>query len=325
MKRALITGITGQDGSYLAELLLEKGYQVHGIVRTLAMADPDHRLWRIRHLLGDLVLHVASLEDFASVSRVLSQVLPHECYHLAALSYVGHSLEDDLQTLRDIRSTNWILRALREHCSDCRFYFAASSEVFGRAEESPQTERTPFHPRSSYGTSKAAGFDLTRIYRETHGLYAVSGIAYNHESPRRGFEFVTRKITSQVARIRCGRAKDLILGNLDVYRDWGHARDFVRAMWLMVQADRPDDFVIATGRASSVRDFCRLAFAHAGLEYEQYVKSDATQYRPADDSLLVGDSTRARTLLAWKPIVNLEQVIQEMVESDLSLEQSKNV
>jgi len=323
MKKALITGITGQDGSYLAELLLEKGYEVHGIVRSLAMADPDHRLWRIRHLLGELRLHVASLEDFASISRVVSQIQPDECYHLAAQSYVGYSLEDELSTLKNISSTNWILRALRENCTACRFYFAASSEVFGRAQDSPQTEHTLFHPRSAYGVSKVAGFDLTRNYRETHGLYAVSGIAYNHESPRRGFEFVTRKITSQVARIRCGRATKLVLGNLDVSRDWGHARDFVRAMWLMLQPDRGEDCVIATGRACTVREFCRLAFAQVGLDYERYVESDTTLYRPADDSLLIGDATKARTMLRWEPTVSLEELVREMVENDLRLEQSK--
>jgi GDPmannose 4,6-dehydratase len=323
MKKALITGITGQDGSYLAELLLEKGYEVHGAVRSLATADPDHRLWRIRHLLGVLKLHVASLEDFASISRVLSQIRPDECYHLAAQSYVGYSLEDELSTLENICSTNWILRALKERRPECRFYFAASSEVFGRAQDSPQTEQTPFHPRSAYGVSKVAGFDLTRNYRETHGLYAVSGIAYNHESPRRGFEFVTRKITSQVARIRCGRATNLVLGNLDVSRDWGHARDFVRAMWLMLQLDHGEDCVIATGRACTVREFCRLAFAQVSLDYERYVESDTALYRPADDSLLVGDATKARSLLGWEPSVGIEELVHEMVESDLRLERAR--
>ncbi len=225
MKTALITGITGQDGSYLAELLLSKGYRVHGIVRRVAMEDPDHRMTRIRHLLPRLELRSASLESFASVYQTLARVQPDECYHLAAQSFVSYSFEDEFSTMQtNINGTHYMLAALKEVAPRCRFYFAASSEMFGKVRETPQTELTPFHPRSAYGISKVAGFDLTRNYREAYGLHATSGILYNHESPRRGFEFVTRKITSHVAKIKLGLTDRLLLGNLEAKRDWGHAR-----------------------------------------------------------------------------------------------------
>src|SRR5215210_8677441 len=248
MTRALITGITGQDGSYLAELLLEKGYEVHGIVRRVAIEDPEHRLWRILHLKDRLHLHAASLESLPSIYRVFQTVKPDECYHLAAQSFVAYSFEDEFSTLNaNINGTHYVLSAFREAAPKARFYFAGSSEMFGESGISPQNESTPFHPRSAYGISKVAGFDLTRNYREAYGLHASSGILFNHESPRRGFEFVTRKITSHVARIKLGLAHELRLGNLEAKRDWGHARDFVRAMWLMLQQEHPDDYVISTG------------------------------------------------------------------------------
>src|SRR3989344_8433187 len=266
MKRALITGITGQDGSYLAEFLLSKGYEVHGIVRRVAMEDPEHRLWRIKHFMKDLKLHAASLESFPSIYRVMRQVNPDECYHLAAQSFVSYSFEDEFSTLNtNINGTHYMLSAVKEQAPKCRFYFAASSEMFGKVEQVPQTEKTRFHPRSSYGISKVAGYDLTRNYREAYDLHASSGILYNHESPRRGFEFVTRKITSHAAKIKLGLAKELQLGNLEAKRDWGHARDYVQAMWLMLQQPRPDDYVVATGETHSVREFCDLAFGHVGL------------------------------------------------------------
>src|ERR671924_618098 len=252
-RRALITGITGQDGSYLAELLLAKGYEVHGIVRRVAMEDPERRLWRLLPFKDRLELHAASLESFASIHRVVARVRPHECYHLAAQSFVAYSFEDEFSTLNaNINGTHYVLSAIKDCASACRFYFAGSSEMFGKVAESPQNERTPFHPRSAYGISKVAGFDLTRNYREAYGIKASSGILYNHESPRRGFEFVTRKITSHAARIKVGLAKEVRLGNLDARRDWGHARDYVRAMWLMLQQEEPEDFVIATGERHSV-------------------------------------------------------------------------
>src|SRR5881628_958596 len=242
MKRALITGITGQDGSYLAELLLEKGYEVHGMVRRVAIEDPEHRLWRIRHILGEVELQPASLESYPSVFRVMANVRPDEIYHLAAQSFVSYSFEDEFSTLNtNVNGTHYMLAATRHAAPDARFYFAGSSEMFGEAAVSPQNEDTPFHPRSAYGISKIAGFDLTRNYREAYGMHASSGILFNHESPRRGFEFVTRKITSGVARILSGRSQELRLGNLDAQRDWGHAREYVEAMWCMLQQPQPDD------------------------------------------------------------------------------------
>src|SRR5437868_4112168 len=282
MTKALITGITGQDGSYLAELLLEKGYEVHGLVRRVAIEDPEHRLWRIRHLLNDVVLDPASLENYPSIFRVMVAVKPDEVYHLAAQSFVSYSFEDEFSTLNtNINGTHHMLAAFREIAPAGRFYFAGSSEMFGQAQETPQTERTRFHPRSAYGISKVAGFDLTRNYREAYRLHASSGILFNHESQRRGFEFVTRKITSGAARILAGKSTGLRLGNLDALRDWGHAREYVEAMWLMLQQPSADDYVIATGETNSVRDFVDLAFSHAGLDYRQYVVNDPDLFRPA--------------------------------------------
>jgi GDPmannose 4,6-dehydratase len=318
VKKALITGITGQDGSYLAELLLEKGYQVHGIVRRVAIEDPDHRMWRIRHLLDELELHSASLESYASVHKVLAKVRPDECYHLAAQSFVSYSFEDEFSTLNtNINGTHYMLAAVKDVAPECRFYFAASSEMFGQVRETPQRESTPFHPRSAYGISKVAGFDLTRNYREAYGLHATSGILYNHESPRRGFEFVTRKITSYAAKIKLGLTRELPLGNLEARRDWGHARDYVRAMWLMLQQDTPDDYVIATGRTHTVREFARLAFEQVGLDYRDYVVSDPQFFRPAEVQLLLGDAARAQRLLGWEPVCTFEDLVKEMVEEDL--------
>src|SRR3989339_1353790 len=256
MRKALITGITGQDGSYLAELLLEKGYEVHGMVRRVALEDPQHRLFRINHIAARLKLHSASLESYASVFDLLQKVKPDECYHLAAQRFVSYSFEDEFSTINtNINGTHFVLSALKENSPKCRFYFAASSEMFGHVRETPQTENTPFHPRSPYGISKVAGFDLTRNYREAYGLFACNGILFNHESPRRGFEFVTRKITSTVAKIKLGLAKELRLGNLEAKRDWGYAEDYVHAMWSMLQQEKPDDYVIATGKPHSVKDF----------------------------------------------------------------------
>jgi GDPmannose 4,6-dehydratase len=319
MKRALITGITGQDGSYLAELLLDKGYEVHGVVRRVAIEDPEHRLWRILHLKDRLHLHAASLESLPSIYRVFQTVKPHECYHLAAQSFVAYSFEDEFSTLNaNINGTHHVLAALRDCAPDCRFYFAASSEMFGKVAEVPQNELTRFHPRSAYGISKVAGFDLTRNYREAYSIKASSGILYNHESPRRGFEFVTRKITSQAARIKLGLTKEVRLGNLDARRDWGHAREYVRAMWLMLQQDEPEDYVIATGEQHSVREFAELTFAHLGLDYRKHVVVDPQFQRPADVETLLGDASKARKKLGWKYGVTFKELVQEMVEADLA-------
>lgn len=318
MKRALITGITGQDGSYLAELLLDKGYEVHGIVRRVAIEDPEHRLWRILHLRDKLHLHAASLESLPSIYRVFQTVRPDECYHLAAQSFVTYSFEDEFSTLNsNINGTHHVLAAAHDCVPQCRFYFAASSEMFGKVEEVPQNERTRFHPRSAYGISKVAGFDLTRNYREAYGLKASSGILYNHESPRRGFEFVTRKISSQAARIKLGLAKELRLGNLEARRDWGHAREYVRAMWLMLQRDEPDDYVIATGETHTVREFAEAAFSHLGLDYRQYVVSDPQLIRPAEVEVLLGDARKAERELGWSCQVRFKELVKEMVEADV--------
>ena len=320
MKRALITGITGQDGSYLAELLLEKGYEVHGLVRRVAIEDPEHRLWRILHLKDRLKLHAASLESLPSIYRVFQAVKPDECYHLAAQSFVAYSFEDEFSTLNaNINGTHHVLAALRDCAPDCRFYFAASSEMFGKVAQMPQNELTPFHPRSAYGISKVAGFHLTRNYREAYGVKASSGILYNHESPRRGFEFVTRKITSHAARIKLGLAKELRLGNLESRRDWGHAREYVRAMWLMLQQDEPEDYVIATGEQHSVREFIETAFSRLGLNYHDHVIIDPQLLRPADVETLLGDAAKARRKLGWSCQVKFKELVHEMVEADLRL------
>jgi GDPmannose 4,6-dehydratase len=318
MKRALITGITGQDGSYLAELLLEKGYEVHGIVRRVAIEDPEHRLWRILDMRDRLHLHAASLESLPSIYRVFRAVEPDECYHLAAQSFVTYSFEDEFSTLNvNINGTHHVLAALHDCTPGCRFYFAASSEMFGKVTEAPQTERTPFHPRSAYGISKVAGFHLTRNYREAYGIKASCGILYNHESPRRGYEFVTRKISSHAAKIKLGLTKEVRLGNLDARRDWGHAREYVRAMWMMLQQDEPEDYVIATGEEHSVRDFAEAAFSHLGLDYRNHVVLDPQLRRPADVELLLGDASRAKQKLGWSCQVKFKELVQEMVEADL--------
>jgi GDPmannose 4,6-dehydratase len=318
MKRALITGITGQDGSYLAELLLEKGYEVHGIIRRVAIEDPEHRLWRILHIKDRLHLHAASLESLPSIYRVFQTVKPDECYHLAAQSFVTYSFEDEFSTLNaNINGTHHVLSALRDCAPTCRFYFAASSEMFGKVAEVPQTETTAFHPRSAYGISKVAGFHLTRNYREAYNIQASSGILYNHESPRRGFEFVTRKITSHAARIKLGLAKGLHLGNLDARRDWGHARDYVRAMWLMLQQETPHDYVIATGEQHSVREFAEVAFSHVSLNYQDYVTVDPQLLRPADVETLLGNSAFAGQRLGWSHRMSFSELVREMVEADL--------
>ena len=317
-KTALISGITGQDGSYLAEFLLSKGYEVHGIVRRVAIEDPDHRLWRIKHIMNSVVLHPASLENYPSLYRLMSNLKPAEVYHLAAQSFVGYSFEDEFSTMNtNVNGTHNLLSVVRELAPACRFYFAASSEMFGKAEEVPQTERTRFHPRSAYGISKVAGFELTRNYREAHGLHASSGILFNHESPRRGREFVTRKITSSVAAIAAGKQKELRLGNLEARRDWGFAPEYIEAMWLMLRQDQPDDYVICTGETHSVREFAETAFTAAGLNYRDHVVIDSNLYRPAEVDHLVGNPEKAEDRLGWRPKTSFEALVRLMVESDL--------
>lgn len=320
MKRALITGITGQDGSYLAELLLKQGYEVHGLVRRVALEDARHRLSRILPIRDQLHLHAASLESFPSLYSAVNQIQPDELYHLAAQSFVSYSFDDSFSTFRtNIDGTHYVLESVKQAAPRCKVYFAGSSEMFGNASESPQSEVTKFSPRSPYGISKVTGFDLSRNYREAYGMFVASGILFNHESPRRGFEFVTRKITSHVARIKKGMIDKLPLGNLDAQRDWGFAGDYVVAMWQMLQQPKPCDYVIATGETHSVREFCEIAFSHVGLDWQKHVIVDPDFYRPAEIHQLIGDSTRARQELGWSPITTFPELVRSMVDHDMQV------
>ena len=317
-KVALITGITGQDGSYLAELLLGKGYKVHGIVRRVALEDEAHRIWRIRHILDDITLHAASLESYASLFKIIQKIKPDEVYHLAAQSYVTYSFEDEFSTLNtNINGTHYILSAVKEFSKSLKFYFAASSEMFGKVSQIHQDENTPFYPRSSYGISKTAGFYLTRNYREAYQLHASAGILFNHESPRRGFEFVTRKVSFAVARIKKGLQKKLKLGNINAKRDWGHAQDYVVAMWSMLQQDKGGDYVVGTGKQHSVEEFVKKAFDHVSLNYKDYVVIDNNLTRPSDVDTLLANYSKAKKILKWEPKISFDDLVKSMVESDL--------
>ncbi len=317
-KIALITGITGQDGSYLAEFLLKKGYSVHGVVRRVATENEDHRYWRIKNFINELKLHSASLESYASIINIISKIKPHEIYHLAAQSYIDYAFKDEFSTLNtNINGTHFLLSAIKEFTPKTKFYFAGSSEMFGKVRRIPQNELTPFYPRSTYGISKVAGFELTRYYREAYNLYCCSGILFNHESPRRGFEFVTRKITHGVARIKFGLQKNLKLGNLKAKRDWGHAKDYVRAMWLMLQKKNPEDYVISTGIQHTVEDFAKLAFKEIGLNYKKFIKIDRKLYRPSEVDSLLGDCKKAKKKLKWKTEYDFKKLVKDMVLEDL--------
>src|ERR687889_528784 len=305
-RSALITGITGQDGSYLAELLLEKGYEVHAIVRRASSTN----FWRIQHLLDRLTLHPADLLDQLSLIKVIAQVRPAELYNLAAMSFVPASWDQPLLTGEyNAQGVTRVLEAVRHVDPAIRVYQASSSEMFGKVREVPQTELTPFYPRSPYGVSKVFAHYITVNYRESYDLFAVSGILFNHESPRRGLEFVTRKVTDGVARIKLGLADSLSLGNLDAQRDWGFAGDYVRAMWLMLQQDQADDFVIATGESHSVRELVELSFGHVGLDWQKHVRLDPRFLRPAEVDHLIGDSTKARKVLDWQPTVDFRALV----------------
>ena len=317
-KIALITGITGQDGSYLTELLLSKKYKVHGLVRRVALEDKNHRLWRLRNILEKITLHAASLESYASIVKLIQKIKPHEIYHLGAQSYIDYAFKDEFSTLNtNINGTHYLLSAIRDFSPKSKFYFAASSEMYGKVLQIPQTEKTPFYPRSTYGISKVAGFDLTRNYREAYGIFGASGILFNHESPRSGFEIVTRKISHSVARIKFGLQKDLKLGNIKAKRDWGHAKDSVKAMWLILQQKQPDDFVICTGKQYTVEDFAKLAFKYAGLDYRNYLKIDQNLNRPADIQTLIGNCSKAKKILKWKHEFNFKDLVKDMVNEDL--------
>ena len=315
-RRALITGLTGQDGSYLAEFLLEKDYEVFGMVRRSSTVNFE----RIAHIQSDLHVVQGDLLDEMSLRDVLQQVRPHEVYNLAAQSFVQTSWQQAVLTGETTAlGVTRILNAVRAVDSDIRFYQASSSEMFGRVVEVPQTERTPFYPRSPYGVAKLYGHWITVNYRESYDLHASSGILFNHESPRRGLEFVTRKITDHVARIKLGLADNLPLGDLDPQRDWGFAGDYVEAMWMMLQQDEPDDFVVATGETHSVQEFCELAFKHVGLEWQDYVTQDERYMRPAEVKLLIGDSSKAKDVLGWSPRTGFAELITMMVDADLEL------
>lgn len=317
-KKALITGITGQDGSYLSEFLLKKKYQVHGLIRRVAAEDKTHRLWRLRNILNKIILHPASLESYASIVKIIQRVKPDEIYHLGAQSYIDYAFKDEFSTMNtNINGTHYILSAIKEFSPKTKFYFAGSSEMFGKVQQIPQTEKTPFYPRSTYGISKVAGFDLTRNYREAYNLFCCSGILFNHESPRRGFEFVTRKITHSVARIKFGLQKKLILGNMNSRRDWGHAKDYVKAMWLMLNRSKPEDYVISTGKQYTVRDFTKLAFELVDLDYKKYVSTEKKLYRPSEVDSLLGNCNRAKKELKWKPEYDFKKLVKDMIKADL--------
>ena len=320
MPRALITGITGQDGSYLADFMLQKGYKVLGMVRRSSTVN----FGRIDHLQDKIELVQGDLLDQVSLIHLLREYQPQEVYNLAAQSFVPTSFEQPVLTGEfTALGVTRVLDAIRIVDPSIRFYQASSSEMFGKVREVPQTERTPFYPRSPYGVAKLYGHWITINYRESYDLFACSGILFNHESPRRGLEFVTRKVTHAVARIKLGLQDDLRLGNLESRRDWGYAGDYVRAMWLMLQQDTPDDYVIATGETHSVRELCEAAFSHVGLDYHDYVKVDPKFFRPAEVDLLVGDCSKARTQLGWEPGIAFEGLIQMMVEADTKLLKGK--
>jgi len=318
MKKVLITGICGQDGSYLAELLLSKGYEVSGIERRVAIENIDSRYSRIKHIKDKIKLYSGDIRDYARMFEIINEVNPDELYHLAAQSFVGVSFKDEQTILQgNIGGTINILNALRKIKKWCKFYHASSSEQFGGVIETPQSELTKFNPRSPYGIGKCASFQWTKLYRDAYKMFCCNGILFNHESPRRGFEFVTRKITRAVANIHLGKQQRLELGNLDAKRDWGFAGDYVAAMWMMLQQESPLDYVIATNKTHSIREFLEAAFSYVKLDWEDYVVTNAKFYRPLDVNLLQGDYSRAKLILNWQPKVNFKQLVKMMVDNDI--------
>lgn len=325
-KTALITGITGQDGSYLAELLLSKNYNVHGLVRRVSVEKEAERFSRINHILDDLEIHIGDIRDYPTLWRLIAQIKPDEVYHLAAQSFVYASFQEHLNTYRtNENGTRFLLSVIKETSPLTRFYFAGTSEMFGDALTSPQNEKSPFNPVSPYGFSKLAGFYETRLYRTAYNVFACTGILFNHESPRRGHEFVTRKISMAAAGVRAGVVKNFTLGNLDALRDWGYAMDYVAAMRLMLQQDNPKDYVIATGETHSVREFAEEAFDYVGLDYKKYLKTDKKFCRPAEVNKLCGDPFLARKELGWKPKMTFKELVRTMVDSDLNMYSKKSL
>jgi len=336
-KKAFITGITGQDGSYLAEFLLDKGYEVHGLIRRVALEDPFHRLKRIYHIKDRLILHPGNIESYSRLIDLFGKIQPDECYHLASQSFVHESFEDSFSTfITNIQGTLNIITALKNKSPKCKFYFAGSSEMFGKVQEIPQTEKTPFHARSPYGITKVTGFDLTRNLRESSNIFACSGILFNHESPRRGMEFVTRKITSSIPKIKENDNFCLELGNLDAKRDWGFAGDYIEAMWLMLQQEKPEDYVIATGETHTVREFVEEAFKVSDMPPIEWsseginevgrnngriiIRVNKEFFRSAEVDILIGDSLKAKTNLGWEPKTKFKELVKLMVEKDLKKE-----
>ncbi len=323
MKKALITGITGQDGSYLAEYLLAQGYEVHGLIRLSADIEEDRSFWRIQSIRDKLFLHASNLEDYSNMEAIIRTVQPDECYHLAAETFVFNSVEDESAILKtNTQSTHHLLLGLNSHAPECRLFFAGSSEMFGQASETPQSENTPFNPRSIYGVSKVIGHDLICYYRNHLGLFACTGVLYNHESPRRGTRFVTRKITSTAVKIKLGMETELRLGNIEAERDWGYAGDTVAAMHAILNADQPDHYVIATGKTHTIQNFLEQAFGELNLDYGEYLVIDEDFYRPKEEVPLVGDASKIRSQLQWEPKVSFEDMVRDMVQSDLEYFQS---
>jgi GDPmannose 4,6-dehydratase len=319
MKRAFVTGITGQDGAYLAQLLLQKGYEVHGLVRRSSTSDINDTRLKWLGIAGDVRLVDGDLTDIGSLTRLIKDIKPDEVYNLGAQSFVGSSWHQPTLTAQvtALGALN-VLEAIRLIVSEARFYQASSSEMYGKIQQAMQSETTPFYPRSPYAVAKLYGHWITVNYRESFGLHASSGILFNHESPLRGREFVTRKVTDAVARIKLGMAKEVRLGNLDAKRDWGHAKDYVHAMWLMLQQDEADDYVIATGKTVTIREMCRIAFEHVGLKAEDHVVVDPAFFRPAEVDVLLGDASKAQKKLGWKPEISLDRMIREMVDADMA-------
>jgi len=323
MKKALITGITGQDGSYLAEYLLTLGYEVHGLVRPNADTKGERSFWRIQSIRDKLFLHESNLENYGDLEVIIQAIMPDECYHLAGKTFVFNPLSDESTILQaNSQSTHHLLLVLKNHAPDCRFFFAGSSEMFGQVSEAPQNENTPFNPRSMYGVSKVIGHDLVRYFRDHQGLFACTGVMYNHESPRRGPEFVSHKITSTAVKIKMGLETELLLGNIEAERDWGYAGDTVTAMHAILNATQPDHYVIATGTTHTIKDFLKQAFGELGMNYEKYLGINQDFYRPKEDVPLVGDASKIHSQLQWEPKVSFEDMVREMIRSDLEYFQS---